>query len=144
METLTRKAGFEALADVHNAINDAGHRFYYTGGGVLYIQTRGSKSQKHYAEKFSAFGEDILQILISDRDAVVRGVTKEDAFALIEEFSERYDAESNLSFSAIFLSPDDNTELDHETMAVLQSGSPWPFAFPSSCSRRISVARTQR
>jgi hypothetical protein len=108
METLTRKAGFEALADVHNAINDAGHRFYYTGGGVLYIQTRGSKSQKHYAEKFSAFGEDILQILISDRDAVVRGVTKEDAFALIEEFSERYDAESNLSFSAIFLSPDDS------------------------------------
>src|SRR3546814_17348966 len=60
---------------------------------VLYIQTRGSKSQKHYAEKFSALGEDILQILISDRDAVVRGVTKEDAFALIDEFSKRYDAE---------------------------------------------------
>src|SRR3546814_2734304 len=46
--------------------------------------------------------------LISDRDAVVRGVTKEDAFALIDEFSKRYDAESNLSFSAIFLSPDDS------------------------------------
>src|SRR3546814_5441880 len=75
---------------------------------VLYIQTRGSKSQKHYAEKFSALGEDILQILISDRDAVVRGVTKEDAFALIDEFSKRYDAESNLSFSAIFLSLDDS------------------------------------
>src|SRR3546814_20431125 len=78
MEALTRKAGFEALADIHTAINDVGHRLlYYTGGGVLYIQTRGSKSQKHYAEKFSALGEDILQIIISDRDAVVRGVTKE-------------------------------------------------------------------
>src|SRR3546814_12198804 len=54
------------------------------------------------------FRSDILQILISDRDAVVRGVTKEDAFALIDEFSKRYDAESNLSFSAIFLSPDDS------------------------------------
>src|SRR3546814_5093827 len=86
MEALTRKAGFEALADIHTAINDVGHRLlYYTGGGVLYIQTRGSKSQKHYAEKFSALGEDILQILISDRDAVVRGVTKEDAFALRSE-----------------------------------------------------------
>src|SRR3546814_15342262 len=74
------------------AINDVGHRLlYYTGGGVLYIQTRGSKSQKHYAEKFSALGEDILQILISDRDAVVRGVTTEDAFALIDEFSKRYE-----------------------------------------------------
>src|SRR3546814_15862343 len=102
MEALTRKAGVEALADIHTAINDVGHRLlYYTGGGVLYIQTRGSKSQKHYAEKFSAHGEDILQILISDRDAVVRGVTKEDAFALIDEFSKRYDAESNLSFSSI-------------------------------------------
>src|SRR3546814_2168056 len=46
--------------------------------------------------------------ILSDRDAVVRGVTKEDAFALIDEFSKRYDAESNLSFSAIFLSPDDS------------------------------------
>src|SRR3546814_10486031 len=30
------------------------------------------------------------------------------SFALIDEFSKRYDAESNLSFSAIFLSPDDS------------------------------------
>src|SRR3546814_20533474 len=111
MEALTRKAGFEALADIHTAINDVGHRLlYYTGGGVLYIQTRGSKSQKHYAEKFSALGEDILQILISDRDAVVRGVTKEDAFALIDVFSKRYESESILSFYAIYLWTDGRKE----------------------------------
>src|SRR3546814_1049903 len=49
-------------------------------------------------------------IRISDwsSDVCSSDLTKEDAFALIDEFSKRYDAESNLSFSAIFLSPDDS------------------------------------